>query len=1257
MVGAGFSRNAQKITPNVPLPPLLGHLAGVMFEALYPVGHWSEKDREYMKVRMTSGGAILRLASEYEIVFGRMALDELILQSIPDSSYNPGPLHRLLLSLPWSDVFTTNYDTLLERTRPAIHGRKYDLVQVAADIPGRMKPRIVKLHGSFPSHRPFIITDEDYRTYPSQFPPFVNMVQQSIMENAFCLVGFSGEDPNFLYWSGWVRDHLKEAAAPIYLCGILNLTPSQRRLLERRNVIPVDLTPVLADVDVRDEQTRQELALEWFLRSLQAGEPTNKMSWPDVVNRPVWVPGYDLPPIRQNIPPGVDTRDPEPSAGEQRIEIPVARNLIESWASRREQYPGWVVLPFENRHSLWRQTDHWLSVILESLSQLPPPENIYLLYELNWRLERTLTPIDTDWLPAFEAVVTTFNPFPRTVQSAEACITPDSADYVVMDWRRIGDQWVELVFALARKAREDQNEHVFRRWIDLLRSVVRTRSQWQARWYYEQALYYFFGLDREGMLRVLNEWPAQDLSFWEGKRAALLAELGEISEAQRIAEAVLNDVRSRSQPYVVDHSLLSQEGWMMLLLFTIALEGMSRNRDQEDFIQGQFRFRWAELKSYGCDPWEEVNALRAEVRTLEGETHPDSEVISEFDPGQVTVRHHYARDPLFIRRRPAFAFLRLFEEGALPMRGMASKHGFAAARLIAPFAPLWALSMMVRSDDDESLSKWFDRVRVAKLSNEDVTRLNALLSAALVQAVGHLSENPQEVRSMSSFYAHHLEIIADLLSRLSFRLPPADLDALLRRAVELYRAPLFRTQPYFYKTLAPLFERVIYAMPNVDLLSRFDLLLSLPIPSEQGFEVSSDDRIPEPMEAVEFTDEFRISDDFDRSLWAAPVARLITLLHHGAPPARKRAALRIVILADIGGLSANELAQFREALWSQLDERGLPANTNFYKSVFLKYPRPGADTTKADVKQYMLSEDFVQSRVYFREISYATVRVGSDEEKRRTFIDWTQEDAVLLLNRAIEWWNGVETMISVNRERRRWRDSHELSVKVYDLMKFLAVVVLPRLNTASDELKAEAVALIFRVESAGFSIYSALPNILYVAPARYDLIMQKMREGLNSVKADESRDAIIGTYFWLLHSSLGDFPAPPDDFFNELINKVAFRRQPSLESAIAQTAVVVKELPQLITPQVVESLTTGLQYLLAETELPDEFEREAIPNSGSTIPIQERPALRAASAGLARRLFVFMTEAGREIPDVIVRWRDVALNDRLPEVRRAWIQA
>ncbi len=120
-----------------------------------------------------------RLAGEYAITFGRASLDNLVARVIPDAQFVPGDLHRLLISLPWSDVFTTNYDTLLERTQNGVFERRYDLVVTSADIVGRMKPRITKLHGSLPSHRPFIITEEDFRTYPVKFAPFVHYGQQS----------------------------------------------------------------------------------------------------------------------------------------------------------------------------------------------------------------------------------------------------------------------------------------------------------------------------------------------------------------------------------------------------------------------------------------------------------------------------------------------------------------------------------------------------------------------------------------------------------------------------------------------------------------------------------------------------------------------------------------------------------------------------------------------------------------------------------------------------------------------------------------------------------------------------------------------------------------------------------------------------------------------------------------------------------------------------------------------------------------------
>ena len=289
MVGAGFSRNARPIFPTARHLPLLQDIAAEMFELLYPANS------------MSVGTAIMNLASEFEITFGRQTLDDLLIRSVSDDKYVPSEIHELLLGLPWSDVFTTNYDTLIERTRPRIHNRKYDVIYNSSDIPGSMKPRIVKLHGTFPSHRPFIITDEDYRTFPRLFPPFVNIVQESIMENAFCLLGFSGNDPNFIYWSGWVRDHLGNSAPPIYLCGLLQLAVPQRRLLESRGVIPIDLTPVVANLDTHDIQLKHSLAVEWFLRYLKNGEPVSRNSWPHPIKREQWDSGFDLPSLEKLI--------------------------------------------------------------------------------------------------------------------------------------------------------------------------------------------------------------------------------------------------------------------------------------------------------------------------------------------------------------------------------------------------------------------------------------------------------------------------------------------------------------------------------------------------------------------------------------------------------------------------------------------------------------------------------------------------------------------------------------------------------------------------------------------------------------------------------------------------------------------------------------------------------------------------------------------------------------------------------------------
>ena len=109
-----------------------------------------------------------RIAQEYRAAFGRGALHDRLQGLVRDRDYSPGPAHTRLLKLPWDGIYTTNWDTLLERAAEHVVEHSYGVVSNMDQIPMANCPRIVKLHGSLPSQFPLIVTEEDYRTYPNE---------------------------------------------------------------------------------------------------------------------------------------------------------------------------------------------------------------------------------------------------------------------------------------------------------------------------------------------------------------------------------------------------------------------------------------------------------------------------------------------------------------------------------------------------------------------------------------------------------------------------------------------------------------------------------------------------------------------------------------------------------------------------------------------------------------------------------------------------------------------------------------------------------------------------------------------------------------------------------------------------------------------------------------------------------------------------------------------------------------------------------
>ena len=267
MVGAGFSKNADVVDDETSAPNW-EELAQAMFESLYekPNNEDDIQKWEIQKIKKTSGKNVLKLAEEYKSVFGRNKLNKFIEANINDDKYIPGDLHKKLLSLKWRDVFTTNYDTLLERTIDKINVKfNYKILTNQNDLPGSIHPRIIKLHGSVDSAKHYIICEEDYRIYPIQYAPLVNTVQQAMLETQLCLIGFSGDDPNFLSWLGWLRDNMGENCPTIYLVGLFkNMSVAERMTLENQNITILDLADMF---DNKDDIGHQE-ALDTFLNKL-----------------------------------------------------------------------------------------------------------------------------------------------------------------------------------------------------------------------------------------------------------------------------------------------------------------------------------------------------------------------------------------------------------------------------------------------------------------------------------------------------------------------------------------------------------------------------------------------------------------------------------------------------------------------------------------------------------------------------------------------------------------------------------------------------------------------------------------------------------------------------------------------------------------------------------------------------------------------------------------------------------------------------
>lgn len=1140
MVGAGMSRNAEPRRAGGATMPVWSDLARLLIDRLYPPGRAADRHREALRGQASATSAALRLAEEFAVTFGRPALDDLILEATPDGEFAPGGLHRSLLELPWADVLTTNYDTLLERAAAEGLGQRYSVVRCPEEIPGAARPRIVKLHGSLPSNRPFVLTEEDFRTYPRKFAPFVNLAQQAVMENAVCLLGFSGDDPNFLYWTGWVRDHLGGHAPNVYLCGLLELSGSQRLLLNARNVTPIDLSPLFPRDRHPDAAARNREALGWLLRTLAAGRPYSPLEWPTPPRGAAAGVGHLVSGVSAagSTPVEEPRKPPDRATSKAATPEQIVDGLLEVitlWRHNRSVYPGWLVAPSGVRHNLWFNTVRWPEHVLVTLPHMTPTQRLEALSELNWRLETALLPIWSSLLPAYQQALEAVNPSPEDVTDLPAAtLTLTATTSAEHDWAAIRRRWLELAFGLLRSHREERQAGPFEQWSRRVNRISDLDGDARARLCYERCLFALGNSDDQSACDRMAEWPqdARD-PFWAVRRAAVLAEVGRAGEALVVAEGALGRLQTGNQGRIPE---LSREGWALSLVLAL-------RRNADIFASGSVadnlaeraaaRGRYRQLAPHGCSPEEITDYLESRLDQPVPCEEPQGEVTAAFQPGAAT-RSTHSGGQVFGKLLPAYQYLRLTEEAARPPQfGVVSIGKETLLRVAEWFAEHDAVrttSLMFRLGEEKLVNGYLSRHRVAALPVEVVAGMMASARRAIDQAVSNLADKfPRTDRGERA--ESLLKTGADILARLLTRNGDEALSDSWLLAATIYKNPKVAASVSGYEHVKQLYKSLIATSSPAEVERRVLELLLLPLPGEPDFAVRMADHWPEPSEmAIDALG--RPALKFAGHEWKAVKARLFHLTSTALRYLKVLAFTRLYVLAVNSALTGKECRKLGRVYWAEeLNEYGLPsAAWGLSTSWFALHLPPPAGAKPIDrVKASLLSaptanvhEGIVWTEVTLRLFLKVTAlpHLRGDDAPGR-LIDWTAEEADRLFTIVEAWWAAhacevADPADSVAFARRLFGGTSDEHLSL--LCDVVRTVILPRVR-GRRKLTPRILSWIEQVRTAKLPVGSVLPATLWLRPGGVGEVASGLR-GSSPTQGGNSSCPPSGA------SSSGSSPAP-----------------------------------------------------------------------------------------------------------------------------------
>jgi len=1233
MVGAGFSRNAVG-GENLATWPMV---ANALWNALNP----SEPETSFPTSSVT------QLGEQYARVFSVPSLENLLKQLIPDDKVTPGALHDQLLRLPWSEIFTTNYDTLLERAAEKILDRAHFTVCCREDIPMSKildRRRIVKLHGSFPSQRPFIFTEESYRKYPQDFAPFVNLVRQSLLENVFCLIGFSGDDPNFLHWIGWVRDMLDEHTLPIYLFVHVEPNLGQRRLLEARRVVPV-VVPSPSGSEENDYISRyQEL-----FKLLREPIDSDDGEW------------------------GKFTRD-EPGQFFPRDKAAQLQSLVSHLpilVAQRASYPGWLVAPISVRRNFKHSVER-LSWHLESPSAFALDCQPYALVAIFsyyvWQQNVLLGPIIDDIAQA------AVNALEITAEINADSISKDPTGVLAAMGIRSKTSflhtWTDACVGALRWARQELRLDAFAKIRLLLKSNPVDDRIADEIAHQEVLLDLYLG-DLAEARQHLDQWqPRSADPYMQVLKGSLLSEVGDVDAGLVSCMSGIQQLREVQRINRKGAGPASSEAWGCLVANNIVQAkkfgrmDFASEVDQE--LLEDFGARLSGLAGKGFDVKREYREITSALNAEAQRPSVPRYRFYEFDLGHSNITQRFGQ-PGELRSKidAAESWLNLADRvGLAPRLGRVrfsvDEYTQAAWWIQYNNTPWRMLSVAIRTGEDDIFKPkdetipqhktgWLSRYQVSLFSSGAATEI---CDRALRQVEHLLAPGGRSQRDNDRACKFNIE----LFSRMSLRVEDLkDAKSFALRVIALHCGESLQDRPMLWESFGHALDRSLEALPPHARTELLDKLIQIPYLPDHAAIPHYLDSWPKPLRRIpisrsELAPNLRILLDREIESLVNEVA-----INHQLQSEQHRARLpfawdRLFALDRLGCISEEVRHSIGRMLWR--DVQSWPSIPLFSPTAVLIWPSPENVDLGARLRELILSWNvepfstpsaegfegatFRRTWAFHQRDDFLKTWIASQEKQA-----WPAEDVIAGLMKIKAWWEAE--IQAIEKDLSRLEELKVVFVKrlsrIDEILYVNADLIFRNPSQLDSHILEWLAQLLPKAKSLGCPMWRFRWCRSLHSDDRLELesVQIDLAAALASTEVEEKWDAVEAMKAWIARSESNSLA--PDLVLDTVFSIVLARKMPGLMNCMDLVQHVVQHKRDWVTLARSQMLATGMKLLLSELNY-----TARIPGSG--ISDEYIPLLRYFSAKIA-----FTAAANGEMFEWIQTWVNAASTDPLPELR------